>query len=243
MEEYRCKVLEIERFSEEGKDTYLLARVEKPGSFAYKAGQFVWLGHPKLGDRENPGKPLYRPYSIASAPGMPFLEFAFAVCHTGGLTEFLSQNLSKGDMLSIKGPEGDFFQCPERKKIVFIVTGAGIAPAISIVRGLLSKGTKKAIQFFYGFHSCDMFLYKEELEKYARENNNFSLFPTSFKDGPCCWNGTCGYIQPIVEEAGHRDEHTNYYVCGSPASVKASFSTLKKMNVPIEKIFAEAREK
>lgn len=240
MKEYECKVLEIERFTEKGKTTYLVIRTEKPKGFDFKAGQYVLLGHPELKNRHNPKMVFYRAYSIASAPHMDFLEFAIAVCYTGGLTQFLSEHLRRGDTLSLKGPFGEFFHCSKHEKVVFIVTGAGIAPAISIVRDLFYKGTKKVIQFFYGFHSCSQFLYREELQKHAREKDNFFLFPTSFKEGPCCWNGTCGYIQPIVEEVGYRDENTRYYVCGSPSSVKATFSTLKKMKVPMEKIFLEA---
>jgi len=240
MNSYKCKVIEIERFAEKEKTSYLIIRTEKPRGFDYKAGQFVLLGHPKLKDRFNPGQALFRPYSLASAPHMPFLEFAIAVLRTHGLTEFLSEHLTPGDKLVINGPYGNFLHRSKREKIVFITTGAGIAPAMSMVRDLMFKGSKKVIQFFYGFHSCDQFLYKEELYKYMNERDNFFLFPTSFKEGPCCWNGTCGYIQPIVEEAGYRDENTHFYVCGSPGSVEATFSVLEKMNVPMEKIFHEA---
>ncbi len=237
---YKCRVLEVERFTEKEKTTYLIIRTKKPHGFEYKAGQFVMVGHSKLRDRSNPSKALFRPYSLASAPHMPFLEFAMAVSHTHGLTEFLSEHLTPGDNLLIKGPHGEFLHRSKREKIVFITTGAGIAPALSMVRDLMFKGSKKLIQFFYGFHSCDQFLYREELYKYMNERDNFFLFPTAFVDGSCCWNGTCGYIQPIVKEAGYRDENTHYYICGSPVSIKATFEVLKKMNVPMEKIFHEA---
>ncbi|MCX6802663.1 MAG: FAD-binding oxidoreductase [Candidatus Diapherotrites archaeon] len=239
--EFDAKVLEVERFAEEGKNTYLLIRMEKPQGFEFKAGQFVLAGHPKLKNNDSPGELLYRAYSIAAAPHMPFLEFVIAIEPTGGLSKFLSEHLAPGDTLHLKGPFGEFLHRSQKEKAVFIVTGAGIAPAMSMVRDLMFKGSKKVIQFFYGFHSCDMFLFKEELKKYSTERDNFFLFPTSFKDGPCCWNGTCGYVQPLVEEAGYNDENTHFYVCGSPGSMKASFEVLTKMKVPMQKIFTEVQ--
>ncbi|MEM0360819.1 MAG: FAD-dependent oxidoreductase [Candidatus Diapherotrites archaeon] len=236
---FESKVLSVERYSEQGKNSYLVFRTEKPSGFEFKAGQFVLLGHPGLKDNSKPSEPLYRAYSIATAPHMEFLEFAVAVSPNGGVSQFLAEHLAPGDILQLKGPFGEFLHRSQKEKIVFIVTGAGVAPAMSMVRDLMFKDSKKIIQFFYGFHSCDMFLFKEELQKYAREKPNFFLFPVAFKDGACCWNGACGYVQSLVEEAGYADSNTHFYVCGSPGSMKASFEVLKKMNVPIEKIFTE----
>jgi len=243
MKKFKCRVLEIERFTEQDKTTYILIRTEKPNNFSYKSGQFVLLGHPDLESRHEKDQPLFRAYSIASAPHMPFLEFSIAVCETGGLTQFLSERLTPGDKLVLSEAQGEFLHRSKKEKIVFISTGAGIAPAISMARDLVFKKSTKIIQFFYGFHSCDQFLYKEELFKYMKERDNFFLFPTAFTDGPCCWNGTCGFIQPIVEEAGYRDKNTHFYVCGSPGSMKATFSVLEKMSVPIEQIFHEVASK
>jgi len=234
------RVLEIERFDQDGKTRYLIIRTEKPAAFNYKAGQFAMLAHPKLEDKSNPGELFYRAYSIASAPHLPFLEFAIAVSRTGGLTEYFSENLAPGDTLCINGPHGIFLHRSKKERIVFVATGAGIAPAISMVRDLIFKKSKKKIQFFYGFHCCSMFLFKEELIGYMRENDNFSMFTSAFDGGPCCWEGACGYIQPVFEKVGYRGSNTHYYVCGSPRSMEATFEVLSKMNVPIEKIFHEA---
>jgi len=236
MQDYKCKILEMERLKVKGKTTYIIFRTEKPEGFEFKAGQYVLLGHPSLEHKDYKGQLFYRAYAIASAPHSELLEFCIVICYTGGLTEFLEKKLKVGDEIAMRGPFGYVFPFTEQEKLVFVVTGAGIAPAISMLRGIFHKHAKKRVQLFYGFPTCEQFLYRAELEKFASENENFSVYAASNKEGPCCWRGVCGYIQPTLEEAGMRDEEANYYLCGSPSSLKAMQVALKRMGIQQKRI-------
>ncbi|GEM_PF-3432116 len=236
MQDFRCKVLSIERVKERGRNSYLIIRLKKPEGFKFSAGQYVLLAHPGLRQEKNSAELLFRPYSVASSPYMEFLEFCIAVKYSGGLTEFLEKNLRVGGELVMRGPFGEIIPFREHEKIVFVVTGAGIAPAISVLRDLCLEGMSKPVQLFYGFPTCEHFLYRAELEKCSSDNKCFSVYAAANEEGGCCWRGVCGYIQPTLEEAGLRDEKAHYYLCGSSGSLKAMRVALRRMGIKKERI-------
>ncbi len=108
--------------------------------FQFKPGQYatLWLSHH--------GKTIPRPYSIASSPSETrVLEFYINLVTEGRLTHSLwdqevLKGLQNGDpetAVAITGPKGKFVLDPEdRRDLVFVASGTGLAPFMSMIRKL-----------------------------------------------------------------------------------------------------------
>jgi len=142
----------------------------------YKPGQFVML---KYGD-------IKRPYSISSAPDFDYLEF-FITNVGGTFTSKLDDLYDKE--IEVIGPYGNFtFDGEERA--IFISSGSGISPIMSMIRSIKNSGD---YHLFASFKYLDDNLYSSELKsirnikvniRYTQEGDSrFSLEDfNEFKD-------------------------------------------------------------
>jgi len=235
--EYECKVLSIKNYVDNGKTIYKVIKLEKPKGFNYEAGQFAMLAHPELKNKNAPENPLWRPFSIASSPLQDFLEFCILIKPTGGLTQFLEEHLKEGDCLLVEGPFGIYRLNEAFNKVVFIATGSGITPFMSMLRTLFIKGTNKKLQLFYGFRNANQFLYREELESYNRQYSNFEFYCAASNDPE--WPGFKGYVNPLLSEHAMKGGDVHYYICGSPVARESITKHLLTLGVSEENIHIE----
>ena len=148
--------------------------------FIFNSGQYatVWLTHK--------GETVPRPYSISSSPSEKrALEFYINLVAEGKLTPWLwnpemLQALHNGDpetTLSITGPKGSFVLHPaDQRDLVFVASGTGLAPFISMVRKLNEDylnapetSRTRRIYLVHGVSYSDNFGYRKELEQLASE--------------------------------------------------------------------------
>ena len=223
---YACRVTDIKNYVDKGVTVYKTIKLEKPEGFSYRAGQFAMLAHPEL-KQHNSDELLWRAFSIASSPLQDFLEFTLLIKYTGGLTQYIEQNLDVGSTLMVRGPFGSFCLDKSLSRIVFVATGCGITPLISMLRTLLIEGTDKRLQFFYGFRNANQFLYREELEEYARKYDNFDFYAAASDDPD--WPGFKGYVNPLLTEHAFKGADTHFYVCGSPVAMESIINHLKNL--------------
>ena len=155
-------------------------RFELEDRFLFQPGQYatLWLTHR--------GKTTPRPYSIASSPSETrVLEFYINLVDSGHLTssfwnpEVLRslQHRNNDTQLFISGPKGRFLLDPrESRDLVFVASGTGLAPFMSMVRKLNedyleASGTfcRRSVFIIHGA-SCPQHLgYRSELEHLAAE--------------------------------------------------------------------------
>ena len=110
-------------------------RFEKPEGFSFNAGQFVQFAVPQEGG------PVYRQYSISSIPAEEnHLEFCAKILPEGKASKYFLI-LNEGDSVSISQAKGVFVCQPHhRKRKMFIATGAGAAPIMSMIEDQLPGG-------------------------------------------------------------------------------------------------------
>lgn len=75
-----------------------------------------------------------RSYSIASAPGEPFVELGVDVLPDGEVSGFLAEVLAIGDQLEVRGPIGGFFVWDGSRPALGIGGGSGVVPFVSMTR-------------------------------------------------------------------------------------------------------------
>ena len=161
----------------------------------FEAGQYMTIGD----DVQKPEgvKFVPRPYSVASSPlAKDSIEF-YIVCVDGG--EFTPHLFTKkiGETVWYMGPKGKFILSRTTlKHLVFICTGTGLAPFISMFRTLKGAGQshKLAITLKFGNRTSSELGYLDELRGYdADPAFDFAFVPTvSRPEGDKGWNATIG---------------------------------------------------
>lgn len=191
---------------------------------SWTAGQFLiyFLPHEKEDVR---GKQRF--FTISSAP------FENHVMLT---TRIFAQNVSTfkqtleklkpGDLVDVKGPDGDFTLTEPDKDYVFIAGGIGITPFRSILKQLGHEGKNFNVELLYA-NKTDEFVFKEELEKIAGEHPSFKIkyiiSPQHVDED---------YIKQNVQDYKNK----TFYVSGPEAMVESLFEMLKGMGIAEENI-------
>src|SRR3989344_1809573 len=176
---------------QETPSTKLFKVALKGGVFDFIPGQFAILSLDDLVNEK--GHIIKRSYSIASSPlNKDYLEFCITIAPDGRFTPHLDK-LRSGDKINVSEPYGKFnLHEPQEyfMKRLFIATGAGIAPLMSMMRTLFTQYGDLEMQLLYGFRNPEVFCYMQELSEYAMRFGNFELCPTiSAKDIPPYWRG------------------------------------------------------
>lgn len=200
----------------------------------FKPGQWVFL-HLLDGNGASVDK---RPYSIASAPSAPYLEFCIEM-RNGAFTGRLDK-VAVGSVLGVEGPQGRMTYNGE-KKAAFIAGGCGITPVLSMLRYIADKGISGEFVLFYSVRTKDRLLYAEELERLQKQNPSIKTVITLTREAPKEWVGECGRLshEMISRHAG-TPAGFEWWMCGPVEMVKNMRVCLAGMGVDEKKIRMEA---
>jgi benzoate/toluate 1,2-dioxygenase reductase subunit len=118
--------------------------LERPEGFDFVPGQGICLG-------EGPGE---REYSLASGREEPRLTLCIRRVENGPLSSRLA-TVPLGDRIAFSGPHGFFTWQDSPRPAVFVATGTGIAPFLSMARSgchgfTLLHGVSAAEELYYG---------------------------------------------------------------------------------------------
>lgn len=213
-------------------------------------GQFAVLGLPASAPRNHGAEPedpplpqdsfLRRAYSIASSSReQQFLEFYLVEVRSGALTPRLFA-LKEGDRLWL-GPKitGLFTlkEVPPDQNVVFIATGTGLAPYMSMLRTRLEAGGTRRYGVIHGARNSRDLGYREELVEMERLAQNFTYIPvlTRPESEPVPWKGHTGRLPEfwktrVLEQAWGfppSPANTHFFLCGNPAMVEAMEAMLE----------------
>jgi len=215
----------------------LLAFDVRDRLFAFQAGQAIIVGAHGIAER--------RPYSIASSPHRVQetgrLEVLASVDEHGKVGSHLPQ-LSTGTLVDIEGPVGTFVLPADSSpdKVLFVAGGTGIAPLRAMTDHLLRTHPECRVSVLYSARAHDEFAFIDEFRGYA-SRHQLELHQTVTRDEGATWLGGRGRIgQAHFEAVLHEPESTLCFVCGPPALVSESVTTLQFLGVPAELIKTEA---
>jgi ferredoxin--NADP+ reductase len=173
------------------------------------------------------GKLVQRPYSVASAPevaGDEGYEFYVRLVPILRFTTLLWR-LEIGHPMRMIGPKGRFLLEPDDDRThLFVSTGTGIAPFISMMRQHLIQGRPRRVVMLNGASYVDELGYRELLEGWERDGTYpVRYVPTiSRPDDPrnVGWDGRAGRVESVVLDVCRdmklRPERTVVYICGNP---------------------------
>ncbi len=206
-------------------------------------GQFAVLGLPPEAARCHhadpeeetlaPGKLIRRAYSIASSSvARQHLEFYVNLVHSGSFTPRLFA-LMPGDRLWLgRKITGTFTLdlAPPRADVVFIATGTGLAPYMSMLRSISPESQERRFAVLLGArHSWDLG-YHAELEAMQRLWPAFSYLPIVSRPGDevAPWTGRIGHVSDLWRDGLLEDvwgarptpETARVFLCGSPRMIE-----------------------
>jgi predicted ferric reductase len=205
--------------------------LERPSRapLGFAAGQFAWLAFGRRAPWDD------NPFSIASAPSDPRL--VFVIREAGDLTRTIG-SLPTGSPVRVDAPHGGFVLDPrERRPVLLIAGGAGIAPILSFWRDLAARPDAGAVRLVYGAWTAERLLYRDELARTAAAKG-FRLY-LRVDEGPLSAGATRGILDETILRAamdGLDPTATVAMVCGPTPMMLAVAATLERLGMPPDAI-------
>ena len=162
----------------------------------------------------------------------------------GLISTYFHQHLTKGDILDVKAPSGQFFlDSEDQTPVVLIGGGVGLTPMISMLNDIIGSGSQRETWFCYGVVNGADHMMKTDLEKLTANHKNVHVH--------------IAYSEPRRKDVKGRDYHhkghidvpllqsllpsNNYtfYICGPPPMMSALVPALDDWGVPESDIHYE----
>ncbi len=209
----------------------------------FEPGQYMTIGVFTEGEADAPSRIVQRPYSVASDPGVAGSEGyeMYVRLVEGGLFTPLLWRLPLGHRMRMIGPKGKFTLEPEDDRThLFISSGTGNAPFVSMMKALLREGRPRKAVFLNGVSYAGDLGYRALLEDWAASGEYpVNYVPTvSRPSAPenAGWDGRWGRVEsivaPVVEELGLTPDNTIAYICGNPDMILSAEATLLERGFP-----------
>jgi ferredoxin--NADP+ reductase len=223
-----------------------IVRVRPAERIAFLPGQYVTVGLPD-GERL-----VERPYSVASSPRDPELEFFLELVPGGHLSPHLYHSpvgscvqvrkLAKGRFL-FDGPSG-------RPNHFQVATVTGVAPFLSVIREMAERHEEGArighrIVLLHAASVSRELGYCDELSGYARRYDWFRYIPTISRPGlDSSWRGEIGRAEDVIRKhlalLGFTAADTTAYACGNPHMIENAKGVFQRAAFPAESFKQEA---
>ena len=205
-----------------------------PGRLEFAAGQFVWL---TLG--RSPFSINEHPFSIASCPSES-PDISFLIKESGDFTSRIGE-IQPGSQAYFDGPHGNCTLAGRYGTgICLIAGGAGIAPAMSIIRQLHASRDRRPIRLIYGANREGESVFTEEL-KAMQEDINLSEYLV-LSEPPPNWHGLQGILDEHTLDMCLTDSGRKnwlYFVWGPDVMLKSVRRALRGWGVPRHQIVTE----
>ena len=181
-----------------------------------------------------------RPYSMAVAANGEEVEFHIRVVPGGRVTSYVTTQLKEGDSVRLSGPLGTaYLRRKTSDPVICIAGGTGLAPILSILRGMADHGMNNPVHVYFGVRSPhDIYgvSWLDELKERLPNLTAHVVVASSNESGP--------YRSGVVTEAVNNDwaslKGWRAYVAGAPVMVDAASILLRQKGMLAEHVYADA---
>lgn len=230
---YRLKVAEVIDETDDSKSIVFDIPEKLNDRFAYVAGQFLALRVEVDGHR------LVRCYSLASAPGLdPRHKVTVKRVADGRVSNWLNDNVAKGDELEVMPPAGVFCLRDRETPIILFGGGSGITPIISIIKTAL-RTTSRSLKLVYANRNDQSIIFKDELAAL--------ISPTAVEPERIeivhRLDDVHGFVDAalVVQEVGP-NTNADFYICGPGPFMDVVEQGLASLETSSDQIFIERFE-
>jgi ferredoxin-NAD(P)+ reductase (naphthalene dioxygenase ferredoxin-specific) len=181
-----------------------------------------------------------RPYSMASLCTDEELVFHIRRVPDGRVSSYVFDELKLGDAVRVSGPLGTaYLRTRHEGPILCVAGGTGLAPILSILRGVIDAGMHNPIHLYFGVRSPDDIYGLDELKLLQSSNTNLKLQVVVTTD-----EHDSGLRTGLVTEAIAQDVSDfsgwRVYVCGAPPMVEATAALIKQRGIEPQHVYADA---
>ncbi len=162
----------------------------------------------------------------SSADDLTEYEFFIRFVPQGGFTPLLWER-KVGDPINIKGPKGRFVLQDDGHTCLFVASGTGLAPFMSMIETLRSRGESRDIDLLHGVSYDHDLAWRAHLDE-LRAGDALSLrYTGTVSRAQHCpeWTGLVGRVERVLAEhldaEGLNAENTTIYLCGNPEMITA----------------------
>ena len=201
----------------------------------FEPGQYMTIG--VFAD----GKLVQRPYSVASSPrtAADGYEFYVRLVEGGQFTPLLWR-LPVGHRMRMIGPKGKFMLEPDDERVhLFISSGTGNAPFVSMIRTLVIDGRPREVVFVNGVSYERDLGYRDVVQGWTSGGYPVRYEPTVSRPSHphnANWTGRTGRAEAVLGDI--LDEHrlaphnAIAYICGNPDMILAAEQLLLERGFP-----------
>lgn len=204
----------------------------KPHRLEFEAGQYISIKVSEQGER--------RSYSICSAPDTKHQLDLLIDFSPGGLGVQFFQNLEFGAEIEFLAPMGQFIMPTDlaADQLIFVATGAGIAPFKSIIEDQLRhQQDQRQITLHWGMcHPQDLF-WLEQWQELDEAFPNFHFHPV-LSQAPEAWTLCRGRVTDCLN-VHHRPANAAYFLCGGQDMIQDTNKLLIKKGINQKLILTE----
>jgi len=211
--------------------TLVLDVPEWPG---HRAGQHVDV---RLTAED--GYQTQRSYSIASAPEDARVALTVDRLPDGEVSPYLTDVLSKGDRLELRGPVGGYFvwDVALGGPLLLVAGGSGIVPLMAMLRHRAAALQTAAVRhnvparLLYSARRWDDVIYRGELAGLAQDDDTLEVALTFTREPPQGWTGFRRRIDRMMlaAVAWPPGERPHVFVCGPTPLVEAAAVALVEL--------------
>jgi toluene monooxygenase electron transfer component len=186
-----------------------------------------------------PGVPTVRAYSMSNIDREPLWQFQIKRVPSGLATSVLFDQLTAEVEVVIDGPYGNaYLRFDAPRDIVCIAGGSGIAPIVSVARGVAEAASlaSRHLFVFYGGRRPADICGEDLLSALPPLAGRFSYIPVIScpeDEESCAWTGLTGFVHEVVGDTLRRPlSEFEYYFAGPPVMTLAVQRMLLEARVP-----------
>ena len=229
--------LSVSEIIEETPSTKTFRLVSKDNYLPpFLAGQYIALFLEIGGIRTS------RPYSISSQPNqIGYYDITVRRVENGLVSNFLLDEVKRGDTLISSGPTGNFYFNPlvHKETIVCIAGGSGITPFMSMIREIVECGLERTIYLFYGSKTPDDVIFSDEIALLAERFENIRYTPV-IEEPAELYSGACGFItRELLRDVLKNIDNKSFFICGPQGLYDFCLPEVEDLGVPRRKIKQE----
>jgi ferredoxin-NAD(P)+ reductase (naphthalene dioxygenase ferredoxin-specific) len=181
-----------------------------------------------------------RPYSMAGLAGDGELEFHVRLLPEGRVSRYVANTLKPGHTVRVSGPLGSaYLRRKHDEPMLCVAGGTGLAPILSIIRGVATSGMTNPVHLYFGVRSPrDVYglVWLDELQR-TLPGLNLHILVTAGGDPR---RDRRGLVTDAIEADLPDLGGWRAYLCGSPPMVEATSLLAKRKGVAPERIHADA---
>jgi ferredoxin-NADP reductase len=199
------------------------------------------------------GYSTQRSYSIASAPGSSWraasrvsghrLELTVQRIPDGEVSPYLTEIISVGDPIEIRGPVGGWFvwRDTDPAPVLLVAGGSGIVPLMAMVRARAAAGSRVPFRLVYSVRTPQDVYYAGELRGRARDDAGLDVRYVYTRQAPDGWPGDVGRLSvATLNTHGWPPEfEPASFVCGPTGFVETAANILVALGHDTRRIKTE----